>query len=161
MRSRLLRPAVAVIVALALLLAGSATRGAAGAQTDVAAINKIWDLYTKGVNTGDLNLWISLWDENGIQLAPDAPAVVGKAAIRTKYAKIFPQVTLKIAITNREVRVAGEWAYSRGTYTLSVTPKAGGETSLTDGKYLTILRKQADGSWKIFRDIFNSNVPPK
>lgn len=86
---------------------------------------------------------------------------MGKAAIKAKYAKIFPQVTLKIAITNREVTVAGAWAYSRDTYTLSVTPKAGGKTSLTDGKYLTILRRQANGPWKIYRDIFNSNAPPK
>ena len=29
------------------------------------------------------------------------------------------------------------------------------------GKYLTILKKQTDGSWKIYRDCFNSDVPPK
>lgn len=161
MRSLPRRSAVAIVMGLVLLVAGGAVRGASAAQADVAAINKIWQLYTKGVNTGDLDLWISLWDANGIQLAPDAPAVVGKAAIRAKYAKIFPQVTLKIAITNQEVTVAGVWAYSRGTYTLSVAPKAGGETSLTNGKYLTILRKQANGSWVIYRDIFNSNAPPK
>lgn len=27
------------------------------------------------------------------------------------------------------------------------------------GKYLTVFRKQADGSWKIFRDCFNLDVP--
>jgi ketosteroid isomerase-like protein len=27
-------------------------------------------------------------------------------------------------------------------------------------KYLTIYRRQPDGSWKIYRDISNSNEPP-
>jgi len=41
-----------------------------------------------------------------------------------------------------------------------MTPKAGGKTIKLDGKYLTILERQADGSWKIAIDCFNSNVPP-
>lgn len=51
-------------------------------------------------------------------------------------------------------------AFARGTYSVKRTPVAGGETVETDGKYMTIFKRQADGSWKIYRDIFNSNVPP-
>ncbi|MCH7939879.1 MAG: nuclear transport factor 2 family protein [Candidatus Marinimicrobia bacterium] len=71
------------------------------------------------------------------------------------------QFTFNMGITNEEVRVAGDWAFARGTYTAILTPKAGGETIDIDGKYLTILERQVDGSWKIFRDCFNSNVPQK
>jgi ketosteroid isomerase-like protein len=66
---------------------------------------------------------------------------------------------LKIAITNKEARVSGDLGLLRGTYTLSMVPKVGGETTEFDGKYLTVFERQADGSWKIARDIFNSNVP--
>ena len=129
-------------------------------EADIAAINELWNQYAAAVTTGDLDLWISLWTDNGIQMAPDAPAVIGKEQIRAKYESIFPQFIFKMAITNKEVRVTGDWAYARGTYTLSMTPKAGGETINIDGKFLTILKRQVDGSWKIFRDCFNSNVPP-
>jgi ketosteroid isomerase-like protein len=64
---------------------------------------------------------------------------------------------LVVAIFNEEVRVAGDWAYSRGTYSATLTPKAGGEPREDSGKYLTILERQSDGSWKIARDCFNSN----
>lgn len=130
------------------------------AEADVAAINDIWTRYAGSISSGDLDSWISLWADNGIQMAPDAPAVIGKEQIRAKYESIFPQFIFKMAITNEEVRVGGDWAFSRGTYTASITPKAGGETAEIDGKYLTILERQTDGSWKIVRDCFNSSVPP-
>ncbi|MFQ5813619.1 MAG: YybH family protein [Anaerolineae bacterium] len=133
---------------------------AAQVEADIAAINEIWEGYTAGANTGDLDLWISLWDVNGIRMAPDAPPVIGKEQIRAQMKVPFEQLDIEIAIDNQEVQVGGDWAFSRGTYTLSTTPKAGGETAHVDGKFLTVLKRQSDGTWKIFRDIFNSNVPP-
>ena len=55
--------------------------------------------------------------------------------------------------------MAGDWAYIRGTYKATLQPKQGGEPVLIDGKYMSILAKQPDGSWKLHRDAFNSNVP--
>ena len=130
-------------------------------EADIVAINEIWIQYAGSFNSGDLDSWISLWTDNGIQMAPDDPAVIGKEQIRAKYESIFPQFIFKMAIANEEVRVAGDLAFSRGNYTFSMTPKAGGETIEIDGKYLTILERQTDGSWRILRDCFNSDVPPK
>jgi len=141
--------------------AAEETEPAVDVEADIAAINEIWNQYALGVNTGDLELWISLWTDDGIQMAPGAPAVIGKEQIRAKYESIFSQFIFTMAITNNEVRVAGDLAFSRGTYRASITPTAGGETTEIAGKYLTILERQADGSWKIARDCFNSNVPPQ
>jgi ketosteroid isomerase-like protein len=38
-------------------------------------------------------------------------------------------------------------------------PQAGGPEAAINGKYLTVFKKQSDGSWKIYRDCFNSNTP--
>jgi len=62
-------------------------------------------------------------------------------------------------INTAEVRRAGDLAFARGTYTLTLTPKAGGSDISVDGKLMTVFEKQQVGSWKIHRDIFNSNVP--
>jgi len=129
-------------------------------EADITAINEIWTQYVATLTAGDLDLWISLWTDDGIRMAPDAPAVIGKEQIREAMKPAFDQMTFDIAIANKEVRVAGDWAFSRGTGTLSTTPKKGGKTTKIDGKYLTILERQADGSWKIAIDCFNSNVPP-
>ena len=34
-----------------------------------------------------------------------------------------------------------------------------GKTVKAEGKFLMVFEKQADGSWKIVRDIFNFNAP--
>ncbi len=128
-------------------------------EADLAAINDNINRYESAMNAGDLDLWISLWADDAIQMAPDAPAVIGKEQIRAIYESIFSQFILKMIITNEEVRVAGDLSFSRGNYTLSMTPKAGGETIKIDGKYLSIEERQADGSWKIIRSCFNSNAP--
>ena len=129
-------------------------------EAGITAINEIWTQYVATLIAGDLDLWISLWTDDGIRMAPDAPAVIGKEQIREAMKPAFDQMTLDVTIANKEVRVAGDWAFSRGTGILSTTPKKGGKTTKIDGKYLTILERQADGSWKIAIDCFNSNVPP-
>ena len=129
-------------------------------KADIASINKLWNKYTAGCNTGDLDSWLSLWIDDGIQMPPDEPAAVGKERIRARMKVLFDQFTLKIAITGEETRIAGDLAFSRGNYTLATTPKGGGETNAFAGKYLTIFEKQIDGSWKIARDCFNNNAPP-
>ena len=40
------------------------------------------------------------------------------------------------------------------------TPKAGGEKRRSTGNFLRIYRRQPDGSWRMTRDMFNSDRPP-
>jgi uncharacterized protein (TIGR02246 family) len=129
-------------------------------RADIAALKEILNKYGATCNAGDLEGWLSLWADDGIQMYPGAPSRVGKEQIRAGMKPAFDQFILKIVIMpDMEAKVSGNLGFARGTYTLSMIPKAGGETSEFDGKYLTILEKQTDGSWKIFRDCFNSNVP--
>ena len=131
-----------------------------GNKADIAAMKEKLNKYAFMCHAGDLEGWLSLWTDDGIQMYPGAPSRVGKEQIRAGMKPAFDQLIMKIVIMPQiEARVSGNWGFLRGTYTLSMTPKRGGETSEFDGKYLTILRKQTDSSWKIFRDCFNSNKP--
>ena len=50
-------------------------------------------------------------------------------------------------------------AYVWGRYSFVMLPP--NAPALPDsGKYIEIWRKQPDGSWKLFRDTFNSDAPP-
>jgi len=129
-------------------------------KTDITAIKEQIKQYAVTCNAGDFDCWISLWTDNGIQMPPDTPARIGKDQIRAAMKPIFDNFILKMAITNKEAKVSGDLGFLRGTYILSMAPKGGGQTIKVDGKYLTILERQADGSWRITHDCFNSNVPP-
>jgi uncharacterized protein (TIGR02246 family) len=88
--------------------------------------------------------------------APGAPAVKGQAAIRDTFKQLnsAPGFALEWKIVQAKVAAAGDLAYTTGTYELKVT--GGGEK----GKYVTVWAKQADGSWKVTDDIFNSDEAP-
>jgi len=140
------------------LVAGCTSQDRPDTEADASAINDIWTEYASRLNDGDIDRWISLWTEEGVQLPPNAPPVIGKDRIRVGMKRALDQFTFNIEITNAEVEVVGNWAFSRGAFTRTDTPKEGGQPVFFDGKYMTILERQADDSWKIHRDIFNSNV---
>jgi uncharacterized protein (TIGR02246 family) len=132
-------------------------------EADITAIKEMLNQYAVAVNTGDFDLWISLWADDGVQMPPDTPVRIGKEQIREAMKPAFDQMTLDIAITSIEdAKVYGDLGLTRCNYTLDMTPKAGGETihAMRDGKALTLYDRQSDGSWKIVYDCFNSNVPP-
>jgi uncharacterized protein (TIGR02246 family) len=130
------------------------------AENPSAAVENVWKEYAASLNAGDIDRWMALWTEDGVQLPPDEPPVVGKEKIRARNGAVLQMFRFEIGITNQEVSTAGDWAYSRGSYRATLTPRTGGAAIPVDGKYMTILARQPGGTWKIHRDIFNSNVAP-
>lgn len=128
--------------------------------SDVAQVYELWNEYTAACHDGDLERWMSLWIEDGLQMAPDAPPRVGKEQIRTAMQPGFDLFDLRnMVINTEEVRILGDSAYSHGTYTFDMVPKEGGDTVSVWGKFLDILQKQVDGSWKLAIDCHNFNEP--
>ena len=154
---------LAVVLGTA-LLAGCASLGTQTTESDVAAIKQVWVSYVDSAQKGDAARYLALWDTGGIQMRPDAPSRT-KADLDTQVpvqmkARV-DAMDLIMTIDVQEITVSRPWAYSRGVYTQTLVNKATKASTLIDGKFLTILKLQEDGSWKIFRDCFNSNVPPK
>jgi len=58
--------------------------------------------------------------------------------------------------TGAEAAKSGDLGYSTGKFDLSYTDPSGKQIS-DHGKYVTVWKKQKDGSWKVVRDIFNSD----
>jgi ketosteroid isomerase-like protein len=148
-----------------LVIVGSAgLANAQSTQVDEAAIRQIWSNYAAFVEKGDSVAWLSQYDAEGIQLRPDAPARTKQeldAQVPAAFKARLDANDTKMAINPLEIVVNGPWAFSRGMYTQDLTAKSTGKTIHVDGKFLTIFKRQSDGSWKIYRDCFNSNVPPK
>jgi uncharacterized protein (TIGR02246 family) len=125
-------------------------------------IKEVLNQYAVACNTGDFDLWISLWADDGTRMPSNAPATVGKEQLREAVKPDFQAMNLDMTIHIEDAKVYGDLGLTRCTYTLRMTPKAGGEEIIAapDGKALTLYERQSDGSWKIVYDCFNSNVPP-
>jgi len=92
-------------------------------------------------------------------MPPHFSANVGKQAIRAWSGGFLDLFGCQFSLAVDEVRVAAHWAFERGRYTITLAPKAGGPSMDEAGKYITIYQRQADGSWKMARDIWNSDAP--
>jgi uncharacterized protein (TIGR02246 family) len=123
---------------------------------DVAHVYDLWNEFAAAVNDGDLERWLSLWIDDGIQMPQGVPRRVGKGQIREAMQPLFDGFdTSNMTVQPEEVRVLGDWAFSHGTYAFKKTPKEGGETRIFSGSFLDVLAKQVDGSWKIAIDCHN------
>ncbi len=147
-------------IALGLALAAPAG-GEDKSEEFAKAVDQTWTEYAALLNAGDADAWIKLWDDMGVQLPPGAPANVGKDAIlQASRGKHETYDYEEMVINNEEVEVSGDLGVARGTYSLLLIPRAGGDNIPIEGKYLTIFKRQPDGTWKIYRDAFNSSVAP-
>ena len=131
-------------------------------EADIAAIEDALNQYALALNTGDLELWLSLHTDDIVKMPPGAPAIFGIEELRAHNESGFDNFTFEMTTYPEETQVSGDLGYNWCTYTVSMTPKAGGETIIAepDGKALGIYKRQADGSWKLSHDCYNSNVPP-
>ena len=130
---------------------------------DTTAINALGDHFAAAYNSSNAAAMAATYADDAIMMDPGQAAIEGKQAIQATYEARSKENAGKIvrtmAFTTLETQVAGDWAFDRGNLTVTVTPKSGQPTE-ESVKYLTIYKRQPDGSWKIYRDISNSNNPP-
>lgn len=146
-------------VALSMIAAGLAACAPAAttfSDADANAVRQVAKDFTTSMLAGQWDTWTGLFTDDVAFLPPNGPTVSGKAAVRA-FGEAFPKLT---AFTTEAVDVAGQGdlAYARGTYALTANP-AGGQPVEDKGKWLAIYRKQADGSWKLSYDAWNSDLP--
>ena len=100
-----------------------------------------------------------LYAEDGVLMAPNAPAATGRAAIQQAWQTMLstPGFELNIEPQADHVAKAGDLAVETGSYRFTATLPAG--PFAENGKYVVVWRN-AGGQWRAWRDIFNSDSPP-
>jgi ketosteroid isomerase-like protein len=147
-----------VIILMAIACQAPAPTGLT--ETDKAAIQKVVDEAVSLANapTKDWAAYVkAYYAEDAVVLPPNGPLVQGRAAMESWFASFPPMSDFRAEII--EVEGRGDLAYVRGAYSMLFTPPGASEPIKDTGKYIEIWRKQADGSWRAIRDIFNSDLP--
>lgn len=123
-------------------------------------LDRTRDAHVAALNTNDADAWVTCFAADAVQMPPNDPPNIGTDDIRTWSSGMLAGFRAEFSLDIDEVELAGDdWAFERGTYTIALAPKAGGTPIRDTGKYLTIYRRQADHSWLMARDIWNSNNP--
>ena len=125
-----------------------------------AAIAAIDKKFMEDVNRGNAAAGAAAYTDDAILMPPNNSPVRGKQAIEKYLAEIGSQLQASnFQLSILEVDVQGDTTIVRGTYSSSFTVP-GTDAPMEDrGKTLNVWKRQADGSWKLHRDIWNSNMP--
>ena len=116
--------------------------------------------WAEAFSSGDIDAAVAFVDSSGSILAPNTPIATGPEAVTALMEEFHstPGLTFRWKATGTGAARSGELGYSTGTYELTFTdPK--GQPATDRGKYVTVWRKKADGSWKAVLDMFNSDLP--
>ena len=127
-------------------------------EDEIRAADRAW---LEAFAAGDLDGSLAFCAEDCEVLPEHAPRARGREAIRELFARWF-KPGLKISWTPDTVGAAasGDLGFSSGSYQMSFIDAAGNVVS-DHGKYVVVWKKQADGSWKVVRDISNTDLPLK
>lgn len=92
--------------------------------------------------------------DDAAMASPGEQLVRGKDSIRKVTEEFAKDPNLNVSFRANRVQVAeaGDLAYTRGQYMLTSTDPATNQPESSRGYYLTVWKKQADGSWKAVED---------
>ncbi len=129
---------------------------------DISAIRSLQNNWNQAVETSNVDGYLSVLDEQ-IELIPtDAPPINGKEGYREMLEQVFNTSTFNIEVVDEgTIEVDGNMAYTRYDYIIHTTSTTSdskeSETISTYRKFLDVMRRQSDGSWKVYKHIWNYN----
>jgi len=140
---------------------GKASAAEPLAAEDIAAIRATDSSFASAMGAGDAAGVAAIYLPDAHLLPPDAAPVEGREAIQQFIAGFLGAYHVTIAVSADEIEGRGDLAYARGHYTMEGTPKAAGTPPLREeGKFLEVLRRQPDGTWRYAVDMWSPNAPP-
>jgi len=134
---------------------------ATSTEADVEAINRASEEFVAAIKANDTEGLVSLYTADAVLMPPNDAAAKGSEAVRAWMQSFLDQFTMEdFTISTEEITVADDWAFRSGTFAMTASPAAGGEQIEDAGKFIEIWQRQADCSWKMAWDIWNSDNPP-
>ena len=153
-------------LALALLLGGPLLQACGSANTnervadDRAAIDQIRKRITDAENSGDASVFEQVAVEDVVVMPPNTPHITGRAVAVAAMRDFFQRFEMRIEYVSREIRVHGDVAFDRGTYSQTITPKGGGDALKETGNYLWLYQRGSGGDWAQSHAIWNADQRP-
>ena len=149
----------ALTLLLAVGCAGTEYEGMSEADeaADIAAVEAVISTEMSALLAGDAAANVDLFAHNAVLLPPNEPAFAAAEADAwfAEFLEAF-DVTAGEYVSH-DISIHGDIAIDVYHGELTMTSAESGETVAQSMKGIHVLERQADGSWKISHDIWNSN----
>lgn len=110
--------------------------------------------FIEAYNAADLDRLLACYSDDLIKLRQGAPPET-KDEVAARVVRVFSNFHSKVEVANQETIVFGDFAFTRGTFAVTLTPKSGGDSQCLERRYLELWRRQ-DGRWLVCRTMDNA-----
>jgi uncharacterized protein (TIGR02246 family) len=109
--------------------------------------------FVKAANSGDTARVASLYTEDAVLLAPNAPMMRGRQEIKAFFDGMVQQMGLpELQLNTKQVEENGDTAWEVGVYTMKLQGVS------DEGKYIVVWKRHGD-DWQLAADIWNTDSP--
>ena len=125
------------------------------------AVDDRYQEWLAAANKKDVSAMTNLYDENAVLMPKSEEPVLGKGAIGEYYKKLFADphfVPFTLTLNWNSFHLVGDIAIATSVFEGDVTRN--GKQIHFRGKNLLVWKKEGDGSWKIFRYMYDE-IPAK
>lgn len=150
-----------LVIAITITLFSSCANEAAKTETAVfsldsakAAIAASNKNFGESWATGDSTKFADCYTSDGVMSPPNMPVMAGTAAITAFFNEGYKWGIRNIALNSNEVFGSNDCVVETGTYELFME----NNISADKGKFI-VMWKEENGKWKMFRDVWNSDLP--
>ena len=146
-----------IVVPLISIWACQAPESGPLSDEDISAIESASDEWAQAIGAADAAAATATLTQDAVLMPSNGPSIQGTTAIQAFLEKY---TETDFSVMREEIDGRGDLAYERADYAITLPAEEEETPTLFHGKYLTIWKKQADGSWLIAVNIWNFDEPP-
>lgn len=131
---------------------------AAAAPVGAQAVDEAW---RKAITANNLDAVVAVYAEDAVMWLPDAPEAKGRETIREAYAALLAANTVTGAtFANTHYQTSGDLSVGWGDFTLTMSPKSGGDPVTLSGRF-SVIAKNERGTWVYVVDHASAHPKPR
>ena len=121
-------------------------------QNDEQSIRELVADWQKAAAAGDLSKLLTLMAEDVVFYVVGQRPMRGREAFAAAFRAAVQHFRIESTAKVEEIHVIGNFAHLANHLTVTMTPLHGGAIMRRSGYTLTIMRKESDGRWVLYRD---------
>jgi uncharacterized protein (TIGR02246 family) len=125
---------------------------------DEQSIRQLVATWHEATAAGDVSRILPLMADDVVFLVPGHAPMRGRQSFEQGLRTLLRDHKISSTSEIQEIGISGEIAYCWSVLSVTITPLAQGSPNRRKGHVLTVLKKQPDGGWVVFRDA-NMLVP--
>jgi uncharacterized protein (TIGR02246 family) len=132
-------------------------------DADIKTVQDVEAAWVNDIRTKDVNKFASYYADDASLLLANTPRISGRDNIKAAFKPMMadPHFAFTFQSTRAEASKGGDLVYTSGIYSITQTDPKDKTPDIDEGKYLTVFKKQADGSWKAVAHAMNSDLPAR